>query len=173
MDDKNDEQNNQRSRCPKNGQDRIDLILTEGQRFHSAHQTTPRFGIPMPAQTGEAPSKFPVRNERELPERRLGARAPSEGWACPSLRGGATLGTVTSWIIHPSYHPLWLFITNNEEMSVKTSLKARGSFGSVGRPGLSSPTTRTHRPVGNPQFASVMLNSTVDTTANATHRRAR
>ena len=43
-----------------------------------------------------------------------------------------------SWIIHPSYQPLSLLMTNNGEMSVKTSLKARGSFGSVGSPGLGS-----------------------------------
>src|SRR6516162_6732645 len=56
--------------------------------------------------------------------------------ACPSGRGGATDGTVMSWIIHPSYQPLSLLMTNKGEMSVKTSLKARGLFGSVGKPGF-------------------------------------
>jgi hypothetical protein len=30
LDDKNDEQDNQRSQCPNYGQDRVDLILTDG-----------------------------------------------------------------------------------------------------------------------------------------------
>ena len=56
--------------------------------------------------------------------------------ACPSVRGVATAGTVMSWIIHPSYQPLSLLMTNSGEMSVKTSLKARG-FVWIGRkPGL-------------------------------------
>src|ERR1700736_1988676 len=58
---------------------------------------------------------------------------PNCAW--PSGRGLATAGTVMSWIIHPSYQPLSLLMTNNGEMSVKTSLKARGLFGSVGSPG--------------------------------------
>jgi hypothetical protein len=59
------------------------------------------------------------------------ARSSASRWviapncACPSLRGGATLGTVMSWIIHPSYQPLSLSITNYGEMSVKTSLNAQ------------------------------------------------
>src|SRR5712671_4642359 len=63
--------------------------------------------------------------------------------ACPSERGLATAGTVMSWIIHPSYQPLSLLMTNSGEMSVKTSLKARGFVGSVGSPALGSSTTRT------------------------------
>jgi hypothetical protein len=45
-------------------------------------------------------------------------------------------------------------------MSVKTSLKARGSFGSVGSPGLGSRTTRTAPTVVNPQFPPVTVNCT-------------
>src|SRR4029077_2025829 len=52
---------------------------------------------------------------------------PNCAW--PSGRGLATAGTVMSWIIHPSYQPLSLLMTNNGEMSVKTSLKARGLVG--------------------------------------------
>ena len=63
-----------------------------------------------------------------------------------------------SWIIHPSYQPLSLLMTNNGEMSVKTSLKARGLFGSVGSPGLGSRTTRTAPTVGSPQFPPVAVN---------------
>src|SRR6202040_846570 len=80
--------------------------------------------------------------------------------ACPSGRGGATDGTVMSWIIHPSYQPLSLLMTNKGEMSVKTSLKARGLFGSVGKPGLGSKTTRTAPTVGRPQFPPVAVNCT-------------
>src|SRR6202022_2111943 len=80
--------------------------------------------------------------------------------ACPSARGGATDGTVMSWIIQPSYQPLSLLMTNNGEMSVKTSLKSRGSFGSVGSPGLGSNTTRTAPTVGRPQFPPVAVNCT-------------
>src|SRR5215813_3211754 len=55
-----------------------------------------------------------------------------------------------SWIIQPSYQPLSLLITNNPEISVKMSINARGSVGSVGRPGLGSNTTRTAPTVGRP-----------------------
>jgi len=50
-----------------------------------------------------------------------------------------------------------LLITNSGEMSVKTSLKARGLFGSVGNPGMGSSTTRTAPTVGKPQFAPVTV----------------
>src|SRR5436309_5398394 len=63
--------------------------------------------------------------------------------ARPSGRGGAMGGTTRSWIIHPSYQPLSLLMTNSGEMSVKMSMKARGLLGSVGGPGLGSSTTRT------------------------------
>jgi len=76
-------------------------------------------------------------------------------WACPSLRGAATFATVISWIIHPSYQPLSLLMTNNGDMSVNTSLNARGSLGSVGSPGLGSSTTRTAPSVGRPQLPPV------------------
>ena len=66
-----------------------------------------------------------------------------------------------SWIIHPSYQPLSLLMTNNGEMSVKTSMKARGSFGSVGSPGLGSSTTRTAPTVGSPQFPPVTVSCTL------------
>src|SRR3984893_9062394 len=72
--------------------------------------------------------------------------------ACPSERGLATAGTVMSWIIHPSYQPLSLLMTNSGEMLVQTSLKARGFVGSVGSPDLGSSTTRTAPTVGSPQF---------------------
>src|SRR6516165_6765785 len=85
-------------------------------------------------------------------------RVPNCAW--PSLRGAATLGTVMSWIIQPSYQPLSLLITNSGEMSVKTSLKARGLFGSVGSPGLGSSTTRTAPTVGKPQLAPVTVSCT-------------
>src|SRR6516162_6298090 len=46
------------------------------------------------------------------------------------------------------------------EMSVKTSLKARGLFGSVGSPGLGSSTRRTAPTVGKPQLAPVTVSCT-------------
>src|SRR6516162_7591887 len=61
---------------------------------------------------------------------------------------------------HPSYQPLSLLMTNKGEMSVKTSLKARGLFGSVGKPGLGSKTTRTAPTVGRPQFPPVAVSCT-------------
>ena len=84
---------------------------------------------------------------------------PNCAW--PSGRGVATSGTVMSWIIHPSYQPLSLLMTNSGEMSVKTSLKARGFVGSVGSPGLGSRTTRTTPTVGSPQFPPVAVNYTL------------
>ena len=65
-----------------------------------------------------------------------------------------------SWIIHPSYQPLSLLMTNNWERSMKTSLKARGFVGSEGSPGLGSSTTRTVPIVGRPQFAPVTVSWT-------------
>src|SRR4029453_3661498 len=59
-------------------------------------------------------------------------------WACPSGLGGPTSGTTRSWIIHPSYQPDSLLMTNNPEMSVKMSMHAPGSLGPVGGPGLGS-----------------------------------
>src|SRR4029077_14229606 len=82
-------------------------------------------------------------------------------WAWPSCLGVAlTLGTVRSWIIQPSYQPLSLLITNSPEMSVNTSLNARGLFGSVGRPGLGSNTHRPHPTVESPQLPPVTVNCT-------------
>ena len=78
--------------------------------------------------------------------------------ARPPGRGGAAGGTMMSWIIYPSYQPLSLLMTNSGEMSVNTSLKARGSLGSVGSPGLGSRTTRTAPIVGSPQFPPVTVN---------------
>src|SRR6516165_5037267 len=83
---------------------------------------------------------------------------PNCAW--PSGRGLAMAGTVMSWIIHPSYQPLSLLITNNGEISVKTSLKARGLLGSVGSPGLGSSTIRTAPTVDNPQLPPVTVNWT-------------
>ena len=40
---------------------------------------------------------------------------------------------------------------------MKTSMKARGSFGSVGSPGFGSSTSRTAPIVGRPQFAPVAV----------------
>src|SRR5713226_7334097 len=71
-----------------------------------------------------------------------------------------TLGTVRSWIIQPSYQPLSLLMTNSPEMSVKTSLNARGLFGSIGSPGLGSSTTRTAPTVESPQLPPVTVNCT-------------
>ena len=53
-----------------------------------------------------------------------------------------------SWIIHPSYQPLSLLMTNNGEISVKTSIKALGSLGSVGSSAWAPATTRTAPTVG-------------------------
>src|SRR5262249_60084279 len=88
-----------------------------------------------------------------------GVMVRSGGW--PGGRGGATAGIVMSWIIQPSYQPLSLLMTNIGEMSVKTSMKARGSVGSVGSPGLGSRTTRTAPTVGSPQFPPVTVNWTL------------
>src|SRR5439155_19868347 len=81
-----------------------------------------------------------------------------------SYRDGAMLGTVRSWIIHPSYQPLSLLMTNSGSMSVKTSMKVRGLLGSVGRPGFGSRTTRTVPIVGSPQLAPVTDSCTASLT---------
>src|SRR5262249_6242888 len=73
----------------------------------------------------------------------------------PSERGGATGGTLRSLIIHPSYQPDSLLITNRPEHSMNTSIAARGSLTSVGRPGLGSKTTRTEPMVGNWPLAAL------------------
>src|SRR5262249_42703520 len=78
-----------------------------------------------------------------------------------SGRGSSTAGTVMSWIIQPSYQPLSLLMTNIGEMSVKTSMKAPGSVGLVGSPGLGSSTTRTAPTVGSPQVPPVTVNCTL------------
>src|SRR5215475_12664988 len=85
-----------------------------------------------------------------------GRIVPNCAW--PSARGvGLTAGTVRSWIIQPSYQPLSLLITNKPDTSVKTSMNARGSVGSVGSPGFGSSTTRTAPIVGRPQFEPVAV----------------
>ncbi len=80
--------------------------------------------------------------------------------ACPSVRGAAAFGTVTSWIIQPSYQPDSLLITNRPETSVQMSMKAPGSLGSVGRPGLGSSDTRTEATVGRSPFGPVAVGAT-------------
>src|SRR5438094_320361 len=42
---------------------------------------------------------------------------PNVAAPVPSDRGGALFGTVRSWIIHPSYQPLSLLLTNSGSMS--------------------------------------------------------
>src|SRR5262245_64580276 len=69
-------------------------------------------------------------------------------------------GTITSWIIHPSYQPDSLLITNSPEMSVNMSTNAPGSLGSVGNPGLGSTTTRVAPRVGRSPFGPVALGAT-------------
>jgi hypothetical protein len=66
----------------------------------------------------------------------------------PSARSGPTSGTTTSWIIQPSYQPDSLLMTKSGEMSVKMSMNAPGSFGSVGNPGFGSSSRRTEPSVG-------------------------
>ena len=75
-----------------------------------------------------------------------------------------TGATVRSWIIHPSYHPLSLLITNSPATSVNMSMNARTSLGSVGRPGLGSRTTRTEPMVGRPQSGPVAVSIAVSLT---------
>src|SRR5262245_36497876 len=75
--------------------------------------------------------------------------------AVPSGRGGAMGGTLMSLIIHPSYQPDSLLITNNPEKSMKMSINARGSLGLVGNPGFGSNVTRTAPMVGSPPFAAL------------------
>src|SRR2546429_7846938 len=77
---------------------------------------------------------------------------PTEAAPLPSDRGGAMFGTVRSWIIHPSYQPLSLLMTNSGSMSVKTSMKAFGSLGSVGKPGFGSRAAGEVPVVGRPQL---------------------
>ncbi len=92
-----------------------------------------------------------------------GRTVPNCAW--PSARLVLlTEATVKSWIIHPSYHPLSLLMTNRPEMSVKTSMKALASLGSVGSPGLGSSTMRTAPTVGRPQLAPVAVNCTLSFT---------
>ena len=81
-------------------------------------------------------------------------------WAWPSPRAGPTGATCRSWIIQPSYQPLSLLITNIGSMSVNTSMKARTSFGSVGRSGFGSRARRTEPIVGMPQSAPVTVSIT-------------
>ena len=64
-------------------------------------------------------------------------------------------GTLMSLIIQPSYQPDSLLITNNPEKSMNTSRNARGSSGSVGRPGLGSITIRIEPMVGNRLLAAL------------------
>ena len=85
-------------------------------------------------------------------------------WAWPSGRGRATFGTTRSWVIHPSYHPLSLLITKRPEMSVNMSMNARTSFGSVGKPGFCSTTTRMAPIVGRPQLDPVAVSIAVSLT---------
>ena len=95
-----------------------------------------------------------------------------EGWmihditvpevAPPRPDGHAQFGTITQGDAEilariGSGNNVALLITNSGEMSVKTSLKARGLFGSVGNPGMGSSTTRTAPTVGKPQFAPVTV----------------
>ena len=88
---------------------------------------------------------------------------PNCAW--PSERGLSLIGaTLRSWIIHPSYHPLSLLITKSPEISVKISMKASTSFGSVGKPGLGSRTTRTAPMVGRPQSGPVAVSMAVSFT---------
>src|SRR5262250_684844 len=70
-----------------------------------------------------------------------GVIVPYGGW--PPGSGAAIGGTRTSWIIQPSYQPDSLLMTKSPETSVKMSMKARTSSGSVGSPGFGSSTTRT------------------------------
>src|SRR6267143_787438 len=72
-----------------------------------------------------------------------------------------TGATRRSWIIHPSYQPLSLLMTNSPRMSVKTSMNALGLSGSVGRPGFGSTTSRTPPMVDRPQFAPHEVNIAV------------
>jgi hypothetical protein len=60
-----------------------------------------------------------------------------------------------SLIIQPSYHPDSLLITNSPEKSMKTSMNAPGSAGSVGKPGFGSRVTRTEPMVGKPPLAAL------------------
>src|SRR5688572_12804272 len=73
--------------------------------------------------------------------------------ARPSASGGATAGTRRSQVIHPSYQPDSLLMTNRPEMSVNMSMNARGSAGLVGRPGFGSSVMRTAPSVGRPPLA--------------------
>jgi hypothetical protein len=63
-------------------------------------------------------------------------------------------GTRRSLIIQPSYQPASLLMTNRPEKSMKTSMKACGSSGLVGSPGLGSNTTRTEPMVFRPPLAA-------------------
>src|SRR6266516_1061705 len=83
---------------------------------------------------------------------------PKAAW--PSARGGAALGTTTSWIIQPSYQPDSLLITNRPDRSEKMSTNAPGSLGSVGRPGFGSSATRTEPIVGRSPLGPVAVGAT-------------
>src|SRR5437867_5206200 len=93
---------------------------------------------------------------------------PNVAAPVPSDRGGALFGTVRSWIIHPSYQPLSLLMTNNPEISVKMSMNAPGSLGSVGKPGFGSTTNRTAATAGRPQFDPVAVFMAVSLTPGIT-----
>src|SRR2546425_549263 len=59
-------------------------------------------------------------------------------------------------------------MTNSPEMSVKMSMNARTSFGSVGRPGFGSRATPTAATVGNPQLAADAASGVKVATQSAT-----
>src|SRR5262245_24742501 len=75
--------------------------------------------------------------------------------AVPSGRGGATGGTRTSLIIHPSYQPDSLLMTNSPETSVNMSMNAPGSAGAVGGPGFGHIPARDAPMVGRPPLAAL------------------
>jgi hypothetical protein len=85
-----------------------------------------------------------------------GVMVPNTGR--PVVAGAFTGATRRSWIIQPSYQPLSLLMTNKPEMSVKMSMKASTSSGSVGKPGFGSTTSRTAPRVGSPQSNPVAVN---------------
>ncbi len=62
-----------------------------------------------------------------------------------------------SRMTQPSYQPDSLLMTKSPETSVNMSRKARGSFGSVGSPGLGSRTTRMVPMVGKSPFGPVAV----------------